>query len=44
MIQEEVVGLVHLPVDMIVGLVVLLDNREVVMVGVEAVLPRLLLR
>ena len=43
MIQEEVVGLVHL-LDMMVGIVVLLDNREVVMVGVEAVLSRLLLR
>ena len=43
MIQEEVVGLVHL-LDMMVGIVVLLDNMEVVMVGVEAVLSRLLLR
>lgn len=45
MIQEVAVGLVHLLVDMMVDLVVP-DNREVVMLGVEveAVLLRPLLR
>lgn len=43
MIQEVVVGLVHLLVDMMVDLVVP-DNREVVMLGVEVEVEAVLLR
>ena len=43
MIQEVVVGLVHLLVDMMVDLVVP-DNREVVMLGVEEEVEAVLLR
>lgn len=43
MIQEVAVGLVHLLVDMMVDLVVP-DNREVVMLGVEVEVEAVLLR